>query len=88
MKEITYIGPLQAAVVASVVAMILSLVGVLVGTVIPSLLSGNFFRLSSVLMVLGWPLVTGAIIFFTTVLSCVAYNWVAARFGGVKVMLS
>ncbi|GEM_PF-4947686 len=87
MKEITYVGPLQAAFVASIIAAIASFVGTIVWTVIPGALGGTGLAPSQILVAFLSPLWAGAITFVTTALSCAAYNWAAARFGGIKVRL-
>ena len=89
MREITYIWPLQAAALASIVTAIIAAVTSFALSILPMLMSGANNASGDIMLYwLMTPLAAGATAFFSTAVGCITYNFVARKYGGVKIMLS
>ena len=88
LREITYVGPLQAAVIISIVTAIVAAITSFALSVLPILVSGGAATAYTFFYWLVIPLVAGATAFGSTAAGCIVYNFVARKFGGIKIVLS
>lgn len=87
MREIKYIGPVHAGFVMSWVVLAASMVAVFVFQV-PTLAMSGHLTFGMLLTLLAMPVLAGVSAFFGTIFACWNYNWVARRWGGIKINLS
>lgn len=88
MREITYISPLQSAIVISIVSVIVVTVSSFALSVLPALINGRGAIQNLLPYWLMTSLIAGATTFGSTFVGCVVYNFIARKFGGIKMMLS
>ena len=89
MKEITYIGPLHTGLIFGLITAIVSLVMTFFYSVVPAILSASSYSIgSTVYMWLYFPVILGVSSFFSAMLACIVYNFIAKKFGGIKLMFS
>jgi len=88
MKEITHIEPLHAALVLSLVTLVGSFLATLLFNFPTLFLSGEGFNPARMLMLLMMPLSSAAFSFVAVGFGCANYNWVARKWGGIKLVIS
>jgi hypothetical protein len=88
MKEITHIQPLHAAFVLSLVTLIGSFLATLLFNFPSIFLAGNGFEPARIFILLAVPLSSAAFSFVAVAIGCANYNWIARRWGGIKIFIS
>ena len=79
---------MHAALVMSWVALASSFIGVFVFNVPELIVSGKGINGPTLLFLFSLPIGAGVFAFIGTLFGCWSYNWVAKRWGGIKIVLS
>lgn len=88
MKEITHIDPLHTAFILSLVTLVGSFLATLLFNFQTMFLPGNGFETARLFLLLAMPLSSAAFSFVAVGFGCANYNWIARRWGGIKLVLS
>lgn len=88
MKEVTHINPLHTAFIISLLTLVASFLATLLFNFMPMFLSANGFEPARLFLLLAMPLSSAAFSFVAVGFGCVNYNWIARRWGGIKLVLS
>jgi ABC-type polysaccharide/polyol phosphate export permease len=88
MREIKYIEPLKTSFIISIVTVIVAAITSFALSIMPIILAGTSLDREHLFYWLFMPLMTGAVAFFSTIASCVIYNFLAKKFGGINILIS
>ena len=89
MKEISYISPLHTAFVVSLCVLVSTAITQLAYFLIQLFTASSEFRFDNYFVgMLYMLLMLSAMAFFSSGVGCVVYNYIARKFGGIKIWIN